>query len=189
MDKGREESQCRVNSWARSCWGQPALPGLLGSNKELWRTGLGLSHLRNEWLEYLPPVPRLLVEGLTPQYFWSSSAYSQKQPSWREREQEHMVHRKQPSCAWDQQELRRYGGPPPRDLRVKDWSQTACLQIWLNVLLLKATLGSAIERALTIPVPLASHFLRGTENLKQSNQSVGHLIELLPTMCWSLTMC
>ena len=40
-------------------------------------------------LEYLSPESRLLVEGLTPQYFWSSSAYSQKQPSGeRERERE-----------------------------------------------------------------------------------------------------
>ena len=50
-----------------------------------------------------------------------------------------MAHRKQPLCAWNQRELRRYGGLPPRDLRVKDWSQTAWIQIWLNVLLLKAT--------------------------------------------------
>ena len=57
-------------------------------------------------LEYLSPESRLLVEGLTPQYFWSSSAYSQKQPSGererereREREQEHMAQRKQPLCA------------------------------------------------------------------------------------------
>lgn len=49
----------------------------------------GLTHLRGEWLEYLSPESRLFVEGLTPQYFWSSSAYSQKQPSGeRERERE-----------------------------------------------------------------------------------------------------
>ena len=62
----------------------------------------GLTHLRGEWLEYLSPESRLFVEGLTPQYFWSSSAYSQKQPSGereREREQEHMAHRKQPLCS------------------------------------------------------------------------------------------
>lgn len=79
-----------MNSWARSRWGQPAYPGLLGSNKKLWRTSLGLSHLRGEWLEYLSPESKLLVESLTPQYFWSSSAYSQKQPSGeRERARAH----------------------------------------------------------------------------------------------------
>lgn len=121
--------------------------------------------MRGEWLEYLSPESKLLVESLTPQYFWSSSAYSQKQPS-RERERAR-AHGPQEAAFVCLRSARteEIWWRPTEDLRVKDWSQTACMQIWLKVLLLKATLGSAIERALTIPVPLASSFLRGTSKI------------------------